>query len=72
MDTPSDALKKAARKVHDSGGKIVVYKLNDIVSDEILVNVVPKDQIIKVNVTDDFWRLAMLFEFQTRKCEKLV
>lgn len=72
MDTTSDALKKAARKVHDSGGKIVAYKLNDVVSDEILVNAIPKDNIIKVNVTDDFWRLAMLFEFQTRKCEKLV
>ena len=70
LDTPSDPLKKAAKKVHDSGGKIVAYKLNDIVSDDVLVKVIPKDQIIKVDGKHDPWRLAMLFDFQTRKGEK--
>ena len=66
LDEPSDHLQKAAKKVHDSGGKIVAYKLNDI-SDDVLVRVLPKDQIIKVDAKDDPWRLAMLFDFQTRK-----
>ena len=69
LDTPSDRLKKAAKKVHDSGGKIVAYKLNDI-SDDVLVKVIPKDQIIKVDAKDDPWRLAMLFDLQTRKGKK--
>lgn len=69
LDAPSDRLKKAAKKVHDSGGKIVAYKLNDV-SDDVLVKVIPKDQIIKVDAKNDPWRLAMLFDFQTRKGEK--
>lgn len=70
LDEPSHRLQKAAKKVHDSGGKIVAYKLNDI-SDDVLVRVIPKDQIIKVDAKDDPWRLAMLFDFQTRKGENL-
>ena len=70
LDIPRDRLKKAAKKVHDSGGKIVAYKLNDIPSDEDLVGIIPKDKIIKVGAKDDPWRLAMLFDFQTRKCKK--
>ena len=71
LDSPSDPvpLQKAAKKVHDSGGKIIAYKLNDFASD---VRVIPKDQIIKVGAKDDPWRLAMLFDFQTRKCEKYI
>ena len=67
LDSISKPLKRAAKKVHDSGGKIVAYKLNDVVNDEVLERVVPKDGIIKVDSKDDPWRLAMLFDFQTRK-----
>lgn len=69
LDQASKPLQKAAKKVHDSGGKIVVYKLNDVPNDEVLVGVVPKDQIIKVEAKDDPWRLAILFDLQTRKGE---
>ncbi|XP_028394352.1 uncharacterized protein LOC114518524 isoform X7 [Dendronephthya gigantea] len=67
LDRTSDDLKKAARKIHDSGGKIVAYKLSDLPRDEEFVRVIPQDQILKVDAKDDPWRLAMLFHFQTRK-----
>lgn len=67
LDRTSDDLKKAARKIHDSGGKIVAYKLSDLPRDEAFVRVIPQDQILKADAKDDPWRLAMLFHFQTRK-----
>ena len=69
LDATSKALQRAAKKVFDSGGKIVAFKLNDVVKDEELVKIIPEDKIIKVNATHDPWRLAMLFEFHTRKSE---
>ena len=72
LDTISEPLQKAAKKVHDSGGKIVAYKLNEMINDEVLVRVIPKGQIIKVDSKQDLWRLAMLFEFQTRKGKKTI
>lgn len=70
LDTPNEELQKAAKKVADAGGKIIAYKMGDHLKDEILNDVIPKDKIITVRSTDDPWRLAIWFNFLSRKGEK--
>ena len=67
LDRPNVDLQKAAKKVIDAGGRIIAFKMGDHVKDGILKNVLPNGDIISAQYTDDWWRLALMFDYLIRK-----